>query len=81
MSRHEDHRPQLIYRDNGLGFDLPKVKNQIFGLGQSFHDHHDSKGIGLYLVHKHLTNLGGRIELKSQPNQGSEFTLYFPRRF
>lgn len=68
---------QLIISDNGIGFDLKKVKDKIFGLHQTFNDHADSNGIGLYLVHNHVTNLGGQITLDSQLNEGSTFTITF----
>jgi signal transduction histidine kinase len=42
-----------------------------------FHDHVESSGIGLYMVKKMLDNAGGRIEVQSQVNQGSTFTVYF----
>ncbi|HET9487587.1 MAG TPA: PAS domain-containing sensor histidine kinase [Chryseosolibacter sp.] len=68
---------QLIVSDNGLGFDLEKVKDDIFGLHQKFHDHSDSKGIGLYLVHSHVTNLGGKVHVESKVNEGTKFTISF----
>ncbi|KIA85913.1 histidine kinase [Flavobacterium sp. AED] len=68
---------QLIYSDNGLGFDMEKVKDKIFGLHQKFHDHIDSNGIGLYLIYNHITNLGGRIEVESKINEGVKFTIFF----
>jgi PAS domain S-box-containing protein len=68
---------QLVISDNGLGFDLEKWKGKIFGLNQTFHDSNDSKGIGLYLVHNHVNNLGGQIILKSKVNQGATFTIFF----
>lgn len=68
---------QIIFTDNGLGFDMEKVKDKIFGLHQKFHDHKDSKGIGLYLVHNHISSLGGKISVESKINQGSTFTLSF----
>lgn len=68
---------QLIYSDNGLGFDMEKVKDKIFGLHQKFHDHIDSNGIGLYLIYNHITNLGGRIEVESKINEGVKFTISF----
>ena len=71
---------QLIIEDNGLGFDMKKVENKIFGLHQKFHNHVDSKGIGLYLVHTHVTNLGGSIAVESQVNKGSIFTITFKDR-
>ncbi len=69
---------QLTFSDNGLGFDMAQVKGKIFGLRQQFHDHTDSKGIGLYLVYNHVTHLGGAITLDSVINQGSTFTIVFP---
>lgn len=70
----------LEVEDNGMGFDMEKVKDKIFGLHQNFHNNTDSKGVGLYLVHNHVTNLGGTIHLESQPNKGSKFTITFAKQ-
>ncbi len=66
---------RLIFEDNGLGFDMEKVKDKIFGLRQTFHDHKDSKGIGLYLVYNHITSLGGKIDVESKINEGTRFII------
>jgi PAS domain S-box-containing protein len=76
-SRRENGVDQLIFADNGQGFDMDKVKNRIFGFNQKFHNHSDSKGIGLYLVYNHVTNLGGHIAFKSAVNKGTKFTISF----
>ena len=70
---------RLIFTDNGIGFDKDKVKDRIFGLSQKFHDSCDTKsqGVGLYLVHTHMTALGGHISVESKINEGTEFTLSF----
>ena len=68
---------QLLFSDNGIGFDMEKVGSSIFGLHQSFHDNSDSKGIGLYLVQSHLESLGGKITVDSKVNIGTTFTLTF----
>ncbi|KIO52528.1 PAS domain-containing sensor histidine kinase [Flavobacterium hibernum] len=68
---------QLIITDNGIGFDMEKVKDRIFGLHQKFNSHKDSNGIGLYLVYNHVTNLGGHISLESNLNEGAKFTITF----
>lgn len=68
---------QLIFSDEGIGFNLDAVKDRVFGLNQTFHNHIDAKGIGLYLVHSQITSLGGNITLESKPNQGATFTLSF----
>ncbi len=67
----------LSFEDQGLGFDLEKVKDRIFGLYQKFHAHKDSKGIGLYLVHSQVTALGGSIAVESKPLEGTKFTICF----
>lgn len=76
-ARIEDGVKQLIYTDNGMGFDMEKVKNRIFGFNQKFTDRSDSKGIGLYLVYNHITNLGGQIAVESKLNEGSKFIITF----
>ncbi|PRY55306.1 PAS domain S-box-containing protein [Arcticibacter pallidicorallinus] len=68
---------QLVFSDAGQGFDLNQVKDRVFGLHQKFHNHHDSKGIGLYLVHHHVTSMGGRIQLESKPGEGATFIISF----
>lgn len=70
---------RLIVADNGLGLDLEKVKDEIFGLHQKFHNHTDSKGIGLYLVHNQVTSLGGKISVESTINEGTTFTISFKK--
>ncbi len=68
---------QLVYTDNGQGFNMDEVKDKIFGLHQRFGNNEDSKGVGLYLVHNHVTSLGGRIEVESEVNKGATFIITF----
>ncbi|PKB15337.1 PAS domain-containing sensor histidine kinase [Flavobacterium sp. 5] len=70
---------QLIFSDNGIGFDMELVKDKIFGLHQKFNNHIDSKGIGLYLVNNHITTLGGKIDVESKINKGTTFTISFKK--
>jgi PAS domain S-box-containing protein len=73
----ENGKTKLIYTDNGLGFDMEAVKNKVFKISQKFHYNKDSKGVGLYLINYHVTNLGGEITLESEVNKGSTFTITF----
>jgi PAS domain S-box-containing protein len=63
--------------DNGIGFDTEKNSGKIFGLNEKFHGENnpDSKGVGLYLVHNHITNMGGSISVESKVNIGTTFTI------
>jgi PAS domain S-box-containing protein len=69
----------LSVKDNGIGIDLKKNNEKIFGLYQRFHNYPDSKGLGLYLVKSQVEAMGGRIEVESQVNAGTQFTLTFKK--
>lgn len=74
-SQCKDDKVHLSFSDNGLGIDLDKVKDKIFGFQQTFHKHSDSRGIGLYLVYNHVNSLGGNIEVESTPGEGTTFQI------
>lgn len=67
----------LIFKDNGIGIDLERNRDKIFGLYQRFHDYPDSKGLGLYLVKSQVETMGGTIDIESKVNIGTTFTLTF----
>jgi signal transduction histidine kinase len=70
---------QLIFKDNGQGFDMDVVKDRLFGLNQRFHKNKDSKGVGLYIVQTQLASLGGTITADSHVNEGATFTITFAK--
>lgn len=70
----------LYFEDNGIGFNEEKVKGKIFGLYQKFHNHPDSKGIGLYLVQSQISSLGGTIEVESKEGVGTKFIITFAKK-
>ncbi|GAA0877453.1 hypothetical protein GCM10009119_04210 [Algoriphagus jejuensis] len=76
-TRKNQRSTQLMIEDNGLGFDLEKVRPRMFRINQTFHNNQDSKGLGLYLVNYHVTSMGGKIDVESQPNVGTKFTITF----
>jgi signal transduction histidine kinase len=70
----------LSFQDNGLGIDLQKFGDKIFGLYNRFHTGVvPGKGIGLNLIKTQVETLGGKIELNSKPGEGCLFKVYFPR--
>ncbi len=71
---------QVSFKDNGIGIDLEKNKGRIFKLFQTFHQGRDSKGVGLYMVQTQLQALGGKIEVESEVNKGSTFTVLFKKQ-
>jgi len=60
-------------RDNGMGIDLKKHGNEIFGFYKRFHDQVQGKGLGLHLVKKHVETLGGNMEVESEYGKGTLF--------
>ena len=76
-----DGRILMTYSDNGIGMDMNRVKDKIFGLYQRFHGNADSKGIGLFLIHSQITALGGIIEVESEENVGTTVTIKFQEAF
>jgi signal transduction histidine kinase len=38
----------------------------------------EGTGLGLSVVHGIIADHGGRIEVKSQPGKGTEFTIFLP---
>ena len=68
---------EIVYKDNGLGIDLEKKGEQVFGLYKRFHFHTDGKGMGLYMVKTQVETLGGHISIKSKVNVGTEFKIEF----
>jgi signal transduction histidine kinase len=73
----ERNKVILEFKDNGMGMDLDKIKDRIFGLYQKFHLNIDSKGIGLYLVKSHVNAMNGSIEVNSKVNEGTIFKIIF----
>ncbi len=64
--------------DNGLGVDLKRHGQQLFGMYKTFHNHSDSKGLGLFITKNQMDALGGQIKVKSRVGKGSTFKLYLP---
>ncbi|MFM9944976.1 MAG: PAS domain S-box protein [Bacteroidia bacterium] len=68
---------QLSFKDNGMGIDLEKKGDQVFGLYKRFHTFVEGRGMGLYMVKTQVETLGGKIGLTSKVNEGTEFIIEF----
>jgi signal transduction histidine kinase len=67
----------LTVQDNGLGLTAAQ-QAELFALFRRFHNHVEGSGLGLYTVKKIAENLGGRVEVQSEPEVGSTFRVYVP---
>lgn len=78
-TRQEDDKVLIEFIDNGMGIDLGKKGNQIFGLYKRFHNHVEGKGMGLFMVKTQVELLGGEISVFSEVDEGTHFILEFPK--
>jgi PAS domain S-box-containing protein len=72
----EDEINVLQISDNGIGIDLVKNADNIFGMYKTFSDNTDSKGIGLFITKNQIEAMGGTITVESELNKGSTFKIY-----
>ncbi|WP_230392492.1 PAS domain-containing protein [Flavobacterium sp. LC2016-01] len=72
-----DNKAILTFKDNGIGIDLERNRDKVFGLYQRFHNYPDSKGLGLYLVKSQVETMGGTISIESEVNKGTTFIITF----
>jgi len=49
----------------------------MFGMYKTFHEHKDSRGIGLFMIKNQIEAIGGKIEVESIEGIGSTFTASF----
>lgn len=72
----ENNIEVLEVSDNGIGIDLKKNKDKIFGLYKTFNNNPDSRGIGLFITRNQVEAMGGEINVESQLNEGTTFKIY-----
>lgn len=63
--------------DNGLGIDLERYGDKIFGMYKTFHNKKDAKGLGLYIIRNQIEAMGGSITINSEVDKGATFNVYF----
>lgn len=66
----------LQISDNGVGIDLVKNADKIFGMYKTFSNNSDAKGIGLFITKNQIDAMGGNITVESEPNIGTTFKIY-----
>jgi signal transduction histidine kinase len=65
----------LLFEDNGLGIDMTRHGDKVFGMYKTFHQNADAKGIGLFITKNQIEALGGSIKVDSTVNVGTKFTI------
>lgn len=75
----KDNHVFLQVKDNGLGIDLDRYGEKIFGMYKTFHRNKDARGIGLFITKNQIESMGGTITVDSKVKVGSRFTVKFLR--
>ena len=79
-----DQRPDIPKQmtievaDNGSGMDA-EILGRIFNPFFTTKKVGEGTGLGLYVCQNLVENLGGRIEVQSQPGIGSRFQVFLPQ--
>ena len=69
--------PYLACQDNGVGIDLERHGDKIFGLHMTFHGNQDARGVGLFVTKNQVEAMGGKIYVESRVGEGTTFTIQF----
>ncbi len=67
----------LSIEDNGMGIDLNKYGEKLFGMYKTFHDNSDARGIGLYITKNQIEAMNGKVIACSEVAKGTTFNIYF----
>lgn len=73
----ENNKQVLTIRDNGLGIDLERFGDSLFGLNQTFHQHENSNGFGLYITKYQIESMKGMVSVDSKVGEGTTFKIHF----
>jgi PAS domain S-box-containing protein len=78
IDAHQEQNQLLLeIADNGIGIDLDKNGDKLFGMYKTFSNNPDARGIGLFITKNQIDAMGGRVEVKSELGKGTRFSIYF----
>ena len=67
----------LSISDNGLGIDLEKHGDSLFGFFKTFHRNKESRGLGLHITKYQIEAMNGTITVESKVGVGTTFKILF----
>lgn len=77
LSCHHEDRLVLQISDNGIGLNLEKHGDELFGMYKTFNGNPDSRGVGLFISKNQIDAMGGRVTVESEVGVGTTFKIYF----
>ena len=72
----------VTVEDNGIGIsedEKERIFERFYRVSKSRNKDIDGTGLGLAIVKHILISLGGSIEVESEPQKGSKFTIILPK--
>ncbi|MCH7403643.1 hybrid sensor histidine kinase/response regulator [Belliella kenyensis] len=73
----KDGRALIRIEDNGIGIDQ-KYHTEVYNLFHRATQRNVGSGLGLYMVKESVIQMGGKIELNSELDEGTVFTIMLP---
>lgn len=73
----EEGKNVLRVADNGIGIDMKRYGDKLFGMYKTFNGNADARGIGLFMTKSQIEAMGGKITVESEPGIGTTFKVYF----
>jgi signal transduction histidine kinase len=72
-----NNKTELRVADNGLGIDMERFGEKLFGLHKTFHDNKEARGVGLFLTKTQVEAMGGTVAAESEVDRGTTFVIRF----
>ena len=66
----------LRIADNGIGIDLKRNQEKLFGMYKTFNNNPDARGIGLFITKNQIEAMGGNVTVESELDKGTSFKIY-----
>ena len=73
----ENGKKTLTISDNGLGIDLKKYGDSLFGMYKTFHKHEEARGLGLHITKNQIESMKGTVSVESEVGVGTTFKIVF----
>jgi PAS domain S-box-containing protein len=72
----ENEKDVIEISDNGIGIDLIRNADKIFGMYKTFSTNSDARGIGLFITKNQVDAMDGTIKVNSTLEIGTSFKIY-----
>lgn len=77
---HEEENMIFIISDNGIGIDMKKNGEKLFGMYKTFNNNPDARGIGLFITKNQIDAMGGKVEVESELGKGTTFKIFIAKQ-